>query len=90
MKYYYIVCFIYFIAINFIAFLLFGIDKHKASVGKWRIRERSLFITAALGGSIGALLGMRHFRHKTKHTNFVIGIPAILIAQIILALLILH
>lgn len=76
---------IYLAAINLLSFALFGIDKSKAKRGKWRIPEKSLFITAILGGSIGALLGMRTFRHKTKHKSFTIGIPTILILQIAIA-----
>lgn len=76
---------IYLAAINLLSFALFGIDKSKAKRGKWRIPEKTLFITAILGGSIGALLGMRTFRHKTKHKTFTIGIPTILIIQIALA-----
>lgn len=76
---------IYLAAINLLSFALFGIDKSKAKRGKWRIPEKSLFITAILGGSPGALLGMRTFRHKTKHKSFTIGIPTILILQIAIA-----
>lgn len=59
-----------------------GIDKSKARKQKWRIRESTLFIVAALGGSIGSIIGMYTFRHKTKHTSFVVGMPLILIVQI--------
>ena len=61
------------------------VDKIKAKKNRWRIRERTLFGSALLGGSIGALLGMYTFRHKTKHLSFTLGMPAILIAQIALA-----
>ena len=71
--------------INLIAFAVFGIDKKRAKKGQWRIPEKTLFLTALLGGSIGALLGMYIFHHKTKHWYFQIGIPAIMIAQIALA-----
>ena len=74
----------YLFVINIIAFLLMGIDKHKARRGKWRIPEKTLFLTALLGGSIGSILGMYQFRHKTKHTAFVIGMPCILLFQILL------
>ena len=70
---------------NIIAFLLMGIDKWKAAHESWRIRERTLFLSAILGGSIGAILGMSLFRHKTQHRSFTAGMPAILILQIILA-----
>ena len=59
-----------------------GIDKSKARKQKWRIRESTLFIVAALGGSIGSITGMYAFRHKTKHTSFVVGMPLILFIQI--------
>lgn len=61
-----------------------GVDKKRAIRGAWRIPEASLFIVALLGGSIGSILGMQHFRHKTKHWYFKYGMPAILILQIVL------
>ena len=79
----------YILIINLIAFLLFGIDKYKAKNGLWRIPEKVLFLFAILGGSVGALIGMEVFRHKTKHKSFTSGIPAILIIQIILELTVL-
>lgn len=79
---------IYLALINFIAFIMYGVDKKKAIKHKWRIPERDLIIVAVLGGSFGALLGMKAFRHKTKHAKFVIGVPAILIVQLILLVLI--
>lgn len=78
---------IYLIIINIIAFAMMGIDKYKAKHNKWRIPEKNLFISAILLGSIGAILGMQYFRHKTKHKSFVIGMPAILIFQIVIACL---
>lgn len=59
-------------------------DKLKAKRGAWRIPENTLIVAAALGGSIGALMGMYLFRHKTKHIKFTLGIPAILMVQIAL------
>ena len=76
---------LYLIIINLLAFLLMGLDKRKAKRHKWRIPEKTLFLSAIIGGSIGALLGMQVFRHKTKHASFRIGMPCILILQIILA-----
>ena len=73
---------LYLLIINAAAFLLMLIDKHKARKNQWRIPERTLFLSAILGGSVGALAGMYVFRHKTKHLSFTIGMPAILIAQI--------
>ncbi|MDY4078551.1 MAG: DUF1294 domain-containing protein [Clostridium sp.] len=76
----------YLLIINIIAFCLMYIDKQKAKKNKWRIKEDTLMISAFLGGSIGALIGMNTFRHKTKHAKFKYGIPAILIFQIIIGL----
>ncbi len=76
---------VYLAAVNLVTFALYGIDKAKARRGAWRISEKMLFLLPLLGGSIGALLGMRVFRHKTKHWYFVWGIPAILLVQLALA-----
>ncbi len=78
---------IYVAAVNIIAFVMFGADKSKARRGKHRIRERSLFLISFAGGAIGAFLGMKIFRHKTKHKSFTLGIPAILILQVIISVL---
>lgn len=75
---------IYLLIINAAAFLLMLIDKQKAKKNRWRIPESTLMLTATLGGSIGALAGMYTFRHKTKHLKFTLGIPAILVIQILL------
>lgn len=74
----------YFIFVNLWAFCLMGIDKRKAIKGAFRIPEATLFIVALIGGSIGSIAGMYTFRHKTRHSAFVYGMPAILILQIIL------
>ncbi len=66
------------------AFFVYGIDKWKAKKEKWRISESALLIWAVIGGSIGALLGMYFFRHKTQKNKFKIGVPLILVAQIVL------
>lgn len=71
---------------NGIAFVLMGLDKGRAKGQKWRIPEKVLFLSAALGGSIGAMLGMSFFRHKTRHWSFRMGMPAILAVQIVLLL----
>ena len=76
---------LYLLLINAIAFVLMLADKQKARKNRWRIPERTLIGSALLGGSLGALLGMYTFRHKTKHLKFTLGVPAILIAQIALA-----
>lgn len=75
---------LYLILINAAAFLLMLVDKQKARKNLWRIPERTLFLSAFLGGSVGALLGMYTFRHKTRHLSFTLGMPAILIGQLIL------
>jgi uncharacterized membrane protein YsdA (DUF1294 family) len=74
------------IVFNLIAFAMMGIDKYKAIHNKWRIPEQTLFISALPFSALGANLGMQVFRHKTKHLKFVIGMPAILIVQIVLVL----
>ena len=74
----------YLIVINVVTFLVYGIDKWKAKQGSWRISEATFLILAAIGGSIGALLGMKVWRHKTQHKKFKYGLPLILIIQIIL------
>lgn len=72
---------IYLIIINIIGFLSMGIDKYKAIKDEWRIPERTLFIIAILGGSLGSWIGMYTFHHKTKHWYFVVGMPLILIIE---------
>ena len=74
----------YLIVINVVTFLVYGIDKWKAKQGSWRISEATLLILAVIGGSIGALLGMKVWHHKTQHNKFKYGLPLILIIQIIL------
>jgi len=74
----------YLIVINIVIFLVYGIDKWKAMQGSWRISEATLLILAVIGGSIGALLGMKIWHHKTMHNKFKYGLPLILIIQIIL------
>lgn len=79
----------YLIIINAAAFLLMLTDKQKAKRGKWRIPEKTLLGTALLGGSIGAILGMNLFRHKTKHPKFSVGLPLILAGQCIVLIFLL-
>ena len=69
----------YLLAVNILAFVLFGADKQKARRNAWRIPEKTLILSAVIGGSVGAILGMRFFHHKTK---FAIGVPVILLVQI--------
>ena len=77
---------LYLLLINAVGFALMLIDKWKAKHNRWRIKEATLMTVAALGGSIGSLLGMYTVRHKTKHLKFTVGIPLILVAQIALAI----
>ena len=79
---------LYLAIINVVGYVIMGVDKKRAIRGAWRISEASLFFTALLGGSLGCILGMQHFRHKTKHWYFVVGMPLILILQICIAVLI--
>ena len=74
----------YFMIINLIAFVMMCVDKQLAIYKKRRIPEKVLFLMAIVGGSIGSILGMYAFRHKTKHLTFVIGMPVILVVQIII------
>lgn len=80
---------VYLILVNIAGFLSMGIDKHKAKKGQWRIPEKTLFLIAVIGGSIGSMYGMHLFRHKTKHKSFVYGMPAILIVQLLLVMVLL-
>lgn len=75
--------YLYVAAVNVVTFFIYGIDKNKAKAGQWRIPEAHLIFLAVIGGSVGALLGMRFFHHKTRKPKFYIGVPAILIVQII-------
>lgn len=68
--------------INLLALVLCGIDKWKARRDRWRIPEKTLFLSAILGGSVGLLVGMHLFRHKTKHESFTIGVPLIFTLQL--------
>ncbi len=80
---------IYFIVINLTGLAMMGIDKRKAVKKLWRIPESTLFVIAIIGGSIGSIIGMRIFHHKTRHWYFVFGMPLILILQILLTIAIL-
>lgn len=73
---------LWFAAASLLAFSLMGFDKRRAKRGGRRVRERTLFLAAALGGGAGAVVGMYFFRHKTRHWYFKYGLPAILLAQI--------
>ena len=81
---------IYLALINLVTLVVYGADKRKAKKGKWRVPEKTLFLLAIIGGSIGALAGMYLFHHKTKHWYFKWGIPAILLLQIAVAVYIIY
>ncbi|MGN1267271.1 MAG: DUF1294 domain-containing protein [Dorea sp.] len=73
---------IYLIAVNLVAFAMYGSDKRKAKKNQWRIPEATLLGVALIGGSVGALLGMKVFRHKTKHWKFKIMVPLFLVLHL--------
>ena len=81
---------IYLLVMNLVGFLVMGIDKYKAKKRAFRIPEATLFTIAIIGGSIGSILGMFTFRHKTRHWYFLYGLPAILILQVVLAFFLLQ
>lgn len=74
---------LYGVAINIVGFGLMGIDKRRARKHQWRIPEKTLFLTALLFGSLGSWAGMYVFHHKTKHWYFVVGMPLILVLQVV-------
>lgn len=76
----------YLALVNLIAFTVYGADKRRAKKDRRRVPEKTLFLLAIIGGSLGAFLGMRLFHHKTRHWYFVWGIPAIMVLQIALGL----
>lgn len=78
---------LYLFVANVVTFVIFGIDKHKAIKHEWRIPEGSLMGFAALGGALGALLGMKFYRHKTRHAKFTVGVPLILVIHIFLLIM---
>ena len=73
-----------FALLNVVAFCLYGIDKYRAIGGKWRIPEKVLLLLAAVGGSIGAYFGMQLFHHKTLKPRFSVGIPLMIVAQVVI------
>lgn len=81
---------IYLMIINLIAFLAMGVDKRKAVKHKWRIPEKTLMMFSVLGGSLGMFIGMQLFRHKTKHTLFVVGVPLVFIIETIVYIYLYH
>lgn len=79
--------YLYLLIINALAFILMLADKKKAKKNKWRIKERTLLGISLIGGSLGGMLGMSLFRHKTKHLRFSIGLPCMLAVHIVLLVL---
>ncbi|HOM01948.1 MAG TPA: DUF1294 domain-containing protein [Acetivibrio sp.] len=75
--------FLLFAIINFVGFVLSGVDKYKAARSLWRIRERTFFWFVLMGGALGVYLGLLLFRHKTRHLGFMIGIPLIFAFQVL-------
>ncbi|MBN7572529.1 DUF1294 domain-containing protein [Clostridium sp. 2-1] len=84
------ILFTYLLIINLLGFLIMLIDKQRAIHKEWKIPEKNLIGISILGGSIGMLIGMSSFRHKTKHKKFTIGVPFILLMQIFLTVLYLN
>ena len=76
---------VYLALVNLLTFILYGVDKRKAQKGAWRVPEKTLLLLPLLGGSVGGILGMQTFRHKTKHWYFKFGLPAMLVLQAALA-----
>ena len=74
----------YLLIMNFLTWVIYGLDTGRAKSGKWRIPERTLLILAAIGGSVGALIGMLMFRHKTRKAKFVILVPVLLVIHCVL------
>ena len=77
---------LYLLMVNLIGFFMMWSDKRRAKWGKWRIPEQTLFIVTALGGGIGTIAGMYTFWHKTKKLKFTIGLPVLVILEIILVI----
>jgi len=75
---------IYLVIMNIAGFAIMGIDKKKAIKDAWRIPEKTLFLVSIIGGSLGTMLGMNYFRHKTKHWYFKFGMPLIFVCHVAL------
>ncbi|MDY7223670.1 DUF1294 domain-containing protein [Halalkalibacterium halodurans] len=78
------VFFLYVGSLTVIGFAVMGLDKQKARTGRWRTPEKTLWLIALLGGSIGVFAGMRYFRHKTKHASFSVGLPLLIVVQLMI------
>jgi len=79
---------LYLLIVNVIGYILMWNDKRRAQKGQWRVKEKTLFTISLIGGSVGTLIGMHTFRHKTKHVSFKYGIPIIIVLQICAVVLI--
>lgn len=73
----------YLLIVNLVTWILYGVDKRKAIKGAWRIPEKTLILSAVIGGSVGALAGMMMFRHKIRKVKFMVGVPVIFVVQCI-------
>ena len=73
----------YLLIVNLVTWILYGVDKRKAIKGAWRIPEKTLILSAVIGGSVGALAGMMMFRHKIRKMKFIVGVPVIFVIQCI-------
>lgn len=81
---------LYLTAVNLTGLVMMGIDKIKAKKRVWRIPESTLFVIALIGGSLGTTIGMHLFHHKTRHWYFVFGMPAILVIQVAIVLILMY
>ena len=81
---------IYLLTVNAAAFLMMFLDKRFAVHGQWRIPEKTLFLLAALGGSLGGCLAMRLFHHKTRQRSFAVGFPLLLVVQAVALILLIR
>ncbi len=84
------IAFAYFVIVNLVTFIIYGLDKWKAKKSKWRFSEAMLLKLAIIGGSIGAWLGMKTWHHKTMHKKFKYGIPTIIIIQLLIIIIIIY
>lgn len=84
------IAFAYFVIVNLVTFIIYGLDKWKAKKSKWRFSEAMLLKLAIIGGSIGAWLGMKTWHHKTMHKKFKYGVPTIIIIQLLIIIIIIY
>ncbi len=84
------ILFIYLLVVNVVAFIVYAIDKYQALHDGWRISEKTLLWLTVIGGGVGSLAGMFVWRHKTKHKKFIVGVPLIMVAEFVLANVILY